>query len=96
MPEMHFQEGHSHITCKALGRSHPGDLPKHAVLEMCLQNCARKKERTAHKCRLKIRWRHPNMDVLRQFSIRVPPASNWFETMLGKHTEGTELGWSLS
>lgn len=43
MPEMHFQEGNRHITTKALGRSHPEDLPKHAVLETCLQNCARKR-----------------------------------------------------
>ena len=43
MPEMCFREGHSHITSKALGRSHPEDLPEHAVLETDLQNCARKR-----------------------------------------------------
>lgn len=36
------------------------------------------------------------MHVLGQFSNRVPGASNWFETTLGKRTEGTEQGLSLS
>lgn len=42
MAGMRFWEGHSCITSKAPGRPHPQDLPKHAVLEACLQNCARK------------------------------------------------------
>lgn len=88
-----FQEGQSCISSKALGRSHPKDLPKHAALETALQNSA--KERTHHKCRLKIRRKHTSTDVLGHFSKRAPGASNCFEMMLGKYTKGTEQGWSL-
>lgn len=45
MPGMSFHKGYSHITSKALtGRSHPEDLPEHAILETGLQNCARKRK----------------------------------------------------
>lgn len=97
MPGMSFHKGYSHITSKALtGKISPrrsarachfGDRPP----KLC-----KEKERTAHKRRLKNRWRHPSVDVLGQFSNRVPGARNWFETMLGKRTKGTEQGWSLS